>query len=196
MDGTSAVDFNGLFDVIRTDYSRLQPFSNGKGAGLPQQDKSPCTGHTQPQNSIPEARTRLQREADRRKAEREQYQRANTAYQEAIRNAGTLRSDIIRGIQQGEDPRPLLMIACECIALQTGDSTFFNQAEENIRSIYGYALGNPYPLQQELSDTRERLDRIIQAEAQAEEGAQKRRLQGAIREHRKKIQQIEKSLRK
>lgn len=192
--GTEAVDFNAIFNVQRADYSRLQPAITEDRAELPQQQKSPSDRQSQPHNDITEARTRLQREADRRKQEREKYLRVLAEQQEAIRKAGNLRSEILHGIRQGEEPIALLLKACECIAKQTGDEMFYLQAKEDTRTIYGHVLGNPYPLQQEYAEVQERLNRLINAEGQEADPAQKRRLQGAIREHRKKLMQIEKSL--
>lgn len=186
------VDFESIFNTQRADFSRLQRVSGGNDTIIPLQAKNPSQGHTAPQKDPPEARTRLQREADMRKQEREKYLAGLTEYQEAIKKAGSLRSEILHGIQQGEDPMGLLLKACECISKQTGEEQFFLQAKEDIRTIYGHVLGNPYPLHQELLEVRGRLDRLIQAEAQEEDPAQKRRLQGAIRQHRKKIQQLEK----
>ncbi len=196
MDGTSAVDFNSIFDITQAENERFKPVYRGNVAKLPKGDKNPSERHIKPLNSTQEARTRLQREADRRKAEQEKYRKGISKHQEAIRKSGTLRNEIMHGILQGEDTTALLLKACECISLQTGEDVFYIQAKESIRSIYGYAFGNPYPLQLELGETKDRLEKLLQAEQKADSPDRKRRLQGAIREHRKKIQQIEESLRK
>lgn len=191
-----AVDFDSIFNVQRTDISRLQRVSGGNDVVIPLRAENPPGKLTEAQTDPPESRTRLQREADRRKLERDKYLQGLADYQEAIQRAGGLRSEILHGIQQGDDPLSILLKACECISKQTGEAQFYRQAKEDIHTIYGKVLGNPYPLQQELTETWERLDRLIQAEAQEDEPAQKRRLQEAIRQHRKKIQQLEKSLQK
>lgn len=138
----------------------------------------------------------LQHEADKRQAERERYRQGVAAQQEAIRKSGTLRSEILKGIKSGEDTASLLLKACECIALQTGDSHYYTQASEDIKAIYGHGLGKPVLLEQELQETMKRIE-LIQAAAEREQDAKtKQRLLGAVRAHKDKINALEESLRK
>lgn len=70
--------------------------------------------------------------------EAEQQQMAvYTAYQEAIIKSGTLRSDLTKGIQEGQDPCSLLLKAIECISLITGDKVFYDINYKNIKLICG-----------------------------------------------------------
>ena len=138
----------------------------------------------------------LQREADKRQSERERYRQGIAKQQDAIRKSGTLRSDILKGIKRGEDIASLLLKACECISLQTGDSHFYKQASEDIKAIYGHGLGEPHLLEQELQETMKRLE-LIQAAAEQEQDAKtKQRLLGAARAHRSRIDELKESLQK
>ena len=64
-------------------------------------------------------------------------------YQENIKHAGELRTDIIKGIKRAEEPADLLLKAIECISLMTGDRALYIQAEQDIQTIYGHILGQP-----------------------------------------------------
>ena len=56
------------------------------------------------------------------------------AYQDAIHKAGTLTSEITKGIQNGEKPEVLLLKAVECISLMTGDKVFYENAARKLAS--------------------------------------------------------------
>lgn len=47
--------------------------------------------------------------------------------QENIRAAGDLRVKITKGIQAGEDPYKLLLMALDCVSRMTGDRAFYEQ---------------------------------------------------------------------
>lgn len=194
MGTAEAVGFEAIFKTANK--SRLQPIYDEKGINPLQEEKPAQKRRTQPRNSIPEARTRIEREAERRRREQERYQNGIQEQQDAIKRSGNLRSEILKGIRQGEDTTGLLLKACECISLQTGDKLFYSQAEKDVRSIYGYGLGDMYPLQLDLSDTQARLIRLLQAEERETDADVKRRLHGAITAHRQRIEQINESLRK
>ena len=81
-------------------------------------------------------------------------------YQENIKHAGELRTDIIKGIKRAEEPADLLLKAIECISLMTGDRALYIQAEQDIQTIYGHILGQPAPLNMELAELDTRIDKI------------------------------------
>ena len=147
-----------------------------------------------PPKTATEPYTRLQREADKRKQERERFLEGIAEYQDNIRKAGTLRADILKGLQSGEDLAKIVLQACKVISLQTGDKTFYEQAEAEVTAIYGYGLKEVYPLHRELQKAQERLTKLEAAEKVEQDTAQKRRLQEAIRRHREKINYINESL--
>lgn len=173
--------------------SRFEPFSGEDKGILPKGHKNePETATGRSKQGINSA---LQREADKRKAERERYREGIAKQQDAIRKSGTLRSEILKGIKQGEDTALLLIKACECISLQTGDSQYYKQAENDIRTIYG-TLGNEPLIQEELNQTKERLARLESALETEQDTDRKQRLLGTVQSHRKHIKDIEESLRK
>lgn len=70
------------------------------------------------------------------RAEREQLRKLCAEFQENIKRAGTLRNDILIGIQSGEELVKILLTALECISLMTNNKSFFEQAAEDIDIVY------------------------------------------------------------
>ena len=52
------------------------------------------------------------------------YREIMREYQDNIKRADTLRSDIIKGVRNGVDISVVLIMAVKCIGLMTGDKTF------------------------------------------------------------------------
>lgn len=65
--------------------------------------------------------------------EREKARQVYAEHQQNIKRAGTLREEIIKGIQQEEDPLTLLLSAIECISLMTGDTAIYDQCKGSVR---------------------------------------------------------------
>lgn len=121
---------------------------------------------------------------DAEKRERERLREMYSTYQENIKKAGSCRSDLLKGIKQGEDPLALLLTAVECISLMTGDTVIYTQAKEDITAIYGWGLGYKQPLHRQLREARERLERLKSATVQPEDT---QRLDNAIKAHEELI---------
>lgn len=77
---------------------------------------------------------------DREKEERERARQAYATYQQNIKRAGELRSDILKGLRDREDPQAILLKAVECISLITGDTGLYTQSEK-----YLLEYGNKRP---------------------------------------------------
>ena len=111
-------------------------------------------------------------------------------YQGAIRKSGELRTQIIKGIQAGESPSSLLLTAIECIGLMTGDSTFFTTNRENIAAVHGVGLLEDAPLNLQIMEVRERLAMLTRPELQAEPENTRRRIDQAVKEHRRREREL------
>lgn len=107
-------------------------------------------------------------------------------YQENILKSGVLRTDITKGIQEGQDPYNLLLKAIECISLMTSDSLFYTMNKDNLQAIYR-ALGQPAALEVERQEVQERLTRLEQAYEREIESDCKSRIQNAIKRHKEKL---------
>ena len=67
--------------------------------------------------------------------EQEVYENAKKAYkeyQEAIIKAGSLRSEIMKGVKNREDITALFLKAVECISVMTDDKLFYSEIKKNI----------------------------------------------------------------
>lgn len=101
------------------------------------------------------------------RVQRNDIKQIYATYQQNITRAGTLRSDILKGIRLGEDPLALLLKALECISLMTGDKTLYTQSKGDILAIYGWGLEEPAPLELELGEVRKRLAMLTRPELTA-----------------------------
>lgn len=126
---------------------------------------------------------------------REKTRQAYKHYQQNIRRAGTLRGEILKGIQSGEAPLELLLKALECIYLMTDDSAGLQQSREDLITVYGYGLGEQAPLKVRLAETKDRLTRLTRPELEEQlTPAEREHLQTAIKAHRSAVDRIEKLL--
>ena len=132
---------------------------------------------------------RLEKEKRDRGTAREIF----STYQENIRRAGSCRTDLIKGIQSGEDPLALLLTAIECISRITDDKAFLTQAEADLKTIYGWGLGEPAPLREELKQAQQRLEKLEKAEVPSGE---EKRIKRAILAHREQIAKLEEAIAK
>lgn len=148
---------------------------------------------------------------DRERQERENNRQMYARYQQNIKRAGTLRSDIVKGIQAGEDPAILLLKAVECISLMTGDTAIYSQSKEDLLGVYGRGLHNPEVLRLELEEAQSRLALLTKqaqsdttqaqrsasrdtAETATMQATQEQRTQRAIEAHRRLIEALEREL--
>ena len=128
---------------------------------------------------------------EREQQERERMRKVYQTYQQNTRQAGTLRNDIAKGIQRGEDPIALLLKAVECISLMTDNTVLYEQTKEDLQAIYGWGLGYRTPLELELEEARARLDRLIHSEHTYTDTHTHNSIQRAITAHRELIKNLE-----
>ena len=98
----------------------------------------------------------LQRKADQNKAEIDRNLEVYRTYQENIKRSGQLQTDILKGVQAGEDIYSLFLKAVQAISCMTSNKTFYSQVEADLISIYGIGLQQPAPLKLERMDPRKR----------------------------------------
>lgn len=107
-----------------------------KGEQPAEKPEKPATAqNTSPSGGADRVATnRLNRE----KQERENHRQMFSSYQDNIKRAGTLRSEITKGIQAGAEPLDILLKAVECISLMTGDTVIYSQCQKDIQAVYGW----------------------------------------------------------
>ena len=135
----------------------------------------------------------LQRKADQNKAEIDRNLEVYRTYQENIKRSGQLQTDVLKGVQAGEDIYSLFLKAVQAISCMTSNKTFYSQVEADLISIYGIGLQQPAPLKLELMGTQKRLDRLREAE-QREPNIDS--IKRAITAHQNRIVELEKQIAK
>lgn len=134
---------------------------------------------------------KLQRQADAKKQDIDRSLAICREYQQNIKTSSQLQTEILKGAKAGESVYSLLLKACKAISLMTSNSVFYSQLEGDIRAIYGQGLLDPLPLQIELQETQERLQRLREALNREIEADAKERIQRAIKAHEAKIADLE-----
>lgn len=134
---------------------------------------------------------KLQRQADAKKQNIDRSLAICREYQQNIKTSSQLQTEILKGAKSGENIYSLLLKACKAISLMTSNSVFYSQIEGDIKAIYGQGLLDPLPLQIELQETQERLQRLREALNREIEADAKDRIQRAIKAHEAKIADLE-----
>lgn len=120
---------------------------------------------------------------------------AYSVYQRNIRASSQLQTDIIKGLEAGEDIYLLFLKATRAIANMTGNEAYYTQTKQSLISIYGEALKEQTPLKLELKTVRDRLTKLERAESGTAETDSKKRIARAIKVHKKIIETLEQSVR-
>ena len=110
--------------------------------------------------------------------------------QENIRKAGSLRTEITKGIQAGQSTYRLLLKAMECISLMTGDTVFYPQGKDELQKLYGI-FGDQEAKATEREEVQQRLTRLLEAYDREQNTDDKRRIKTAIDRHRERINELQ-----
>lgn len=187
------LDFAGLFSPIGEEKqaatSPVEPFL---GTG----EYKTITEPQKPAERLTEGLEREQAKTLLRdtQREREDHQRSlevYRAYQENIKASSQLQTEILKGIKAGEDVYSLFLKAAKAISLMTSNKLFYTQIEADTRAIYGAGINYKPPLQHELQDTQERLQRLLEAEQREQPLDSRERIRAAIKAHRAAIERLE-----
>lgn len=130
-------------------------------------------------------------QAKREAAEKQRTLDIFREYQENIKRSGQLQTEILKGVKAGENVYNLFLKAVKAISLMTSNSLFYSQIEADTRAIYGAGLNYKPPLQHELQDTQERLQRLLEAEKREQPPDSRERIRAAIKAHRAAIERLE-----
>lgn len=133
----------------------------------------------------------MQREANQRKEERDRTLRVYQEYQENTKTSSQIQTEILKGVQTGEDIYELFLKAAKAISLMTSNRLFYSQLEADIKSIYGEGLLEPQATELEIQDTMGRLERLETALERELEADSRGRIERAVIAHRRKIKDLE-----
>lgn len=194
------LDFAGLFSPIgeekQATESPVEPLESPVEPFLWTGEYKTITEPQKPAERLAEGLEREQAKTLLRdtQREREDHQRSlevYRAYQENIKASSQLQTEILKGIKAGEDVYSLFLKAAKAISLMTSNKLFYTQIEADTRAIYGAGLNYKPPLQHELQDTQERLQRLLEAEQREQPPDSRERIRAAIKAHRAAIERLE-----
>lgn len=185
------LDFSGLDSITlqtaRKDFK--EPFK-AEGVKIPIEDEtSPEQANLSPHEELVGgvALTRLDRAKEDHQHTLEMYK----DYQNNIRQAGQLQTELTKGARAGEPAYTLLLKAIKAISLMTGNKTFYSQIYKDIKVIYGEGLKEQIPLEWELDEVKERLANMREAiERETTEADSKERIKKAIEAHEKREHEL------
>lgn len=143
-----------------------------------------------------EGDARLQRKADTVKAKVEDALDVYRTYQENIRTAGQLQQEIREGVYLGADIYSLFLKAVEAISLMTGDRSYREQIERSLLTVYGKGLKEPEPLALQLEAVQTRIEKLLDARKQEEEGRERVVLARAIDAHCREARRLQEIIKK
>ena len=176
------LDFSKI-DSLGSPQKPANEFKATDNTNTPKTTKKPAEGKPEAQN--------LQRKADGRKKQLEDSARVLKEYQTNKRLTNELVAEITKGIQQGADIHGLFLKAVEALALTTNDTLLYDNARQNLKTIYGIGLKETHALELEREDTQTRLERLTQALNDAVRAEDKERLKNAIEAHQKHLKAIQ-----
>ena len=101
------------------------------------------------------------------------------------------KMEIVNMIHSGESPFDIIYHMALRLEKSSGEPGYAKYVEEQIRSVYGFALQHVKPMQDELRDVEERLERIKKSYANPEFTEEEHiRIGFAIERHKKNIERL------
>lgn len=175
--------------MVNIDFSRLNALSQGSAL---RDFKDETDSETRPKEAVESQETsnKLQIQADKNKTLKEQYRAVYDEYQVNTQIAQTAMNKITLGVKKGTNIYILFLQAVKVIALMTHDKAFDVQINDDIRAVYGIGLQEHQALEIELTDTKRRLESLQEAKPNTTHD-ESRRIDTAIKAHKKRINQLE-----
>lgn len=121
---------------------------------------------------------------------REQTRRIYAEYQDNTRRASTGRTDIIKGLQEGQDVCTLFLEAVDVIGSMTGDADFPRRVRAELEAVHGIGLGEKQPRRMALEAIQGRLHRLTEVAARETDPDELQRIKGAIKAHRDALDRL------
>lgn len=147
-----------------------------------------------PAEGIIEGMGALQLRADAIRLENSRSLEICKEYQENIKKSSQLQTELLKGVQAGEDIYTLFLKATEALSKLINNSLFYEQIERDIKSVYGRGLQEPAPLRLELVEVNTRLTKLREAERRETDYNSLERIRVAIKAHESRIAELENSI--
>lgn len=182
------LDFTGLFSQEEATESPVEPLLGAGAINNPIEPQKPVQGQI---NGLErEQAKQLFLQATREQEDHRRSLEVYRTYQDNIKTSSTLQTQILKGLKAGEDVYSLFLKAAKAISLMTSNSLFYSQTEEDLKAIYGRGLQEKPPLQMELEEVQERLQRLREAEKREQASDSKERIHRAIQAHENKATEL------
>lgn len=134
--------------------------------------------------------SKLVKKATEERDQRAEAQRICREHQANTAKSQILQSEILKGLQLGEDIYSLFLKAAKAISLMTANSLFYSQAEKDLISIYGIGLKEKPALWIELESVEDRLGRLEEAIGREADPDNQDRIKRAITAHRSRAEDL------
>lgn len=184
------LDFSGLMNTKNNDVQAdLRKDKEAAYINTNEKQEKPLEGNTGAKKLINAYRAE---EADSRRAAA-----IYKTYQDNIKRAGTLRTEIIKGVQRGESKTSLFLKAVEVIGLMTNDNVFVQQVKDDVRAVWGHGYGDADTIRMEVGEMKETLERLNASISREEADGDMdtlQRLKNAAQRHSERLDELERIL--
>lgn len=139
-----------------------------------------------------QTRKPLEFEQAYQRAMQEQAKEVYKTYQENIRKVGQLDTEILKGLQRGENLAILFLKAVKAMTLCTGNKAEYDIIESTLLSVYGAGLHEKEVVSVSVDAVQNRLDRLQKALTEVTDRNDRSRIEQAIKAHQKQLEQLKK----
>lgn len=139
-----------------------------------------------------QTRKPLEFEQAYQRAMQEQAKEVYKEHQENIRKVGQLDTEILKGLQNGENLAILFLKAVKAMTLCTGNKAEYDIIESTLLSVYGAGLHEKEVVSVSVDAVQNRLDRLQKALTEVTDRNDRSRIEQAIQAHQKQLEQLKK----
>lgn len=132
----------------------------------------------------------LQKEADKQKAVIDGARAVYREYQENIKKSAKEQIEILKGLKEGNNIYILFLKAIEIIGTLTNNGVILEQAQEDIKSIYGIGLEEAGAKEIEIEEIKKRLEKLKKAFNEEHNKDIADNIKRAIEAHKAKINRL------
>ncbi len=108
-------------------------------------------------------------------------------YRRNEKNIKQLKTMLVTGAREGEEPCRLLLQACKAMFFMDGDHTIYDQVEAYIQTVWGKEVLKPKSLTMDIEGAKRRLARLEEKLWLLPEGGRKDTLQETVCAHKGRI---------
>lgn len=111
-------------------------------------------------------------------------------HQENIRKVGQLNTEILKGLQSGENLAILFLKAVKAMTLCTGNKAEYDIIESTLLAVYGTGLHDKEVVSISIDAVQDRLDRLKKALTEVDNSNERSRIEQAIQAHQKQLERL------